>query len=172
MALLLTAIVIGGPVAMWRVVAVGLFTSIGWFNTFSPALEGVGVYKRQVSSLLVMAILGGAVLPPIMGQTGRRDRQPPDFIPRAACRVRLRRVPRAQRPSRGMQTFRRPGWYRLFSQPPTSGGSARLKALQPGAGLAQEAVEFAATGRFLRRYSEGRHPIHLVKALEKTKGLW
>ena len=66
-ALLLTAILVGGPVAMWCVVAVGLFSSIGWSNTFSLALEGTGVYKSQVSSLLVMAILGGAVLPPLMG---------------------------------------------------------------------------------------------------------
>jgi FHS family L-fucose permease-like MFS transporter len=47
---------------------VGLFTSIGWSNTFSLALEGTGIYKSQVSSLLVMAILGGAVLPPLMGK--------------------------------------------------------------------------------------------------------
>ncbi len=67
-ALLLAAILIGGPIAMWCVVAVGLFTSIGWSNTFSLALEGTGVYKSQVSSLLVMAILGGAILPPILGK--------------------------------------------------------------------------------------------------------
>ena len=66
--LLITAIAIGGKVAMWCVVAVGLFTSIGWSNTFSLALEGTGVYKSQVSSLLVMAILGGAILPPIQGR--------------------------------------------------------------------------------------------------------
>ncbi len=67
-ALLLTAILVGGKVAMWCVVAVGLFTSIGWSNTFSLALEGTGIYKSQVSSLLVMAILGGAVLPPLQGK--------------------------------------------------------------------------------------------------------
>jgi len=66
-ALLLVAIMVGGPVAMWCVVAIGLFTSIGWSNTFSLALEGTGIYKSQVSSLLVMAILGGAVLPPVQG---------------------------------------------------------------------------------------------------------
>lgn len=66
--LLITAIAVGGKVAMWCVVAVGLFTSIGWSNTFSLALEGTGVYKSQVSSLLVMAILGGAILPPIQGR--------------------------------------------------------------------------------------------------------
>jgi MFS transporter, FHS family, L-fucose permease len=66
--LLLTAILVGGPVAMWCIVAIGLFTSIGWSNTFSLALEGTGIYKSQVSSLLVMAILGGAVLPPLQGK--------------------------------------------------------------------------------------------------------
>ena len=67
-ALLATAIIAGGRLAMWCVVAVGLFTSIGWSNTFALAIEGVGVYKSQASSLLVMAILGGAVLPPIQGR--------------------------------------------------------------------------------------------------------
>jgi len=66
--LLLTAIIVGHTVAMWCVVAVGLFTSIGWSNTFSLALDGTGIYKSQVSSLLVMAILGGAVLPPLQGK--------------------------------------------------------------------------------------------------------
>ena len=66
-ALLLTAILVGGKTAMWCVVAVGLFTSIGWSNTFSLALEGTGILKSQVSSLLVMAILGGAILPPLQG---------------------------------------------------------------------------------------------------------
>jgi FHS family L-fucose permease-like MFS transporter len=55
-------------VAMWCVVAIGLFTSIGWPNTFSLALAGTGVHKSQVSSLLVMAILGGAILPPLQGR--------------------------------------------------------------------------------------------------------
>ncbi len=67
MLLLVVAIVFGGRLAMWCVVGVGLFTSIGWPNIFSLALEGMGVYKSQVSSLLVMAILGGALLPPLQG---------------------------------------------------------------------------------------------------------
>ena len=66
-ALLAAAILSGGKFAMWCVVGVGLFTSIGWSNTFSLALEGTGIYKSQASSLLVMAILGGAILPPLQG---------------------------------------------------------------------------------------------------------
>lgn len=65
--LLAIAVLFGGKPAMWCVVGVGLFTSVGWSNTFSLALEGTGIYKSQVSSLLVMAILGGAILPPVQG---------------------------------------------------------------------------------------------------------
>jgi len=67
-ALLATAIIAGGKLAMWCIVGVGLFTSLGWSNTFSLAIEGVGIYKSQASSLLVMAIVGGAVLPPLLGR--------------------------------------------------------------------------------------------------------
>jgi FHS family L-fucose permease-like MFS transporter len=66
-ALLLAAIMVGGKTAMWCVIGVGLFTSIGWPNIFSLALDGMGIHKSQVSSLLVMAILGGAILPPVQG---------------------------------------------------------------------------------------------------------
>ena len=66
--LLASAILTGGRLAMWSVVGVGLFTSIGWANIFSLALDGMGTLKSQVSSLLVMAILGGAILPPVQGK--------------------------------------------------------------------------------------------------------
>jgi FHS family L-fucose permease-like MFS transporter len=66
-ALLVIAMIAQGKVAMWCVLGVGLFTSIGWSNTFSLAIEGVGIHKSQASSLLVMAILGGAILPPVQG---------------------------------------------------------------------------------------------------------
>jgi len=58
-----------GPwaLAMWCVLGVGLFTSIGWSNTFSLAIDGLGIYKSQASSLLIMAIAGGAILPPLEG---------------------------------------------------------------------------------------------------------
>jgi FHS family L-fucose permease-like MFS transporter len=66
--LLAVAIIHGGKMAMWCVVGIGLFTSIGWPNIFSLALDRMGVLKSQVSSLLVMAILGGALLPPLQGK--------------------------------------------------------------------------------------------------------
>lgn len=66
--LLATAVVAGGRLSMWCVLGVGLFSSIGWSNTFSLAIEGLGPLKSQASSLLVMAVVGGAILPPIQGR--------------------------------------------------------------------------------------------------------
>ena len=56
-----------GDLAKWSVLGVGLFCSIMWSNIFSLAIEGLGPLKSQASSLLVMAILGGAILPPAQG---------------------------------------------------------------------------------------------------------
>jgi FHS family L-fucose permease-like MFS transporter len=67
-ALLIVAVLMGGKLAMWCVVGIGLFTSIGWPNIFSLALDKMGVLKGQVSSLLVMAVVGGALLPPLQGK--------------------------------------------------------------------------------------------------------
>jgi FHS family L-fucose permease-like MFS transporter len=58
--------------AMWSVLGVGLFCSVMWSNIFSLAIEGLGALKSQASSLLVMAILGGAVLPPLQGALADR----------------------------------------------------------------------------------------------------
>lgn len=56
-----------GEVAKWSVLGVGLFCSVMWSNIFSLAIEGLGSLKSQASSLLVMAISGGAILPPLQG---------------------------------------------------------------------------------------------------------
>ena len=65
--LLLTGMTASGETAKWAVLAVGLFCSVMWSNIFSLAIEGLGPLKSQASSLLVMAILGGAILPPLQG---------------------------------------------------------------------------------------------------------
>ena len=66
-ALLATVMSSSGAVAQWTVLGVGLFCSVMFSNIFSLAIEGLGPLKSQASSLLVMAILGGAVLPPLQG---------------------------------------------------------------------------------------------------------
>jgi FHS family L-fucose permease-like MFS transporter len=54
-------------VVLGLLIAAGLFCSVMWSNIFSLAIEGLGPLKSQASSLLVMAILGGAILPPMQG---------------------------------------------------------------------------------------------------------
>ena len=65
--LLASALLNGGKVAMWSVIGIGLFNSIMWSNIFTLAIAGLGKHTSQGSSLLVMMILGGAILPVIMG---------------------------------------------------------------------------------------------------------
>jgi len=67
MALLAVGILGTGQLALWAVVGVGLFNSIMWSNIFTMAIDGLGQYKSQGSSLLVMMIIGGALLPPLQG---------------------------------------------------------------------------------------------------------
>lgn len=63
MLLLAGAILGGGSVALWCIIAVGLFNSILWSNIFTLSIDGLGHDTAQGSSLLVMMILGGAILP-------------------------------------------------------------------------------------------------------------
>jgi FHS family L-fucose permease-like MFS transporter len=61
--LLLIAIHTQGQVAAWALIGTGLFFSVGWSNIFTLAIRGLGEYTSQGSSLLVMAIVGGAYIP-------------------------------------------------------------------------------------------------------------
>ena len=65
--LLLITVSTNGAVAMWTVIGMGLFNSIMWSNIFTLAIDGLGKYTSQGSSLLVMAILGGALVPVLQG---------------------------------------------------------------------------------------------------------
>ena len=49
--------------SLWTIVGIGLFNSIMWSNIFTLAIKDLGDYTGQASSLLVMMILGGAILP-------------------------------------------------------------------------------------------------------------
>ena len=53
--------------SLWCILSVGLFNSIMFSNVFTLAIAGLGKYTSQGSSLLVMMILGGAVIPPLQG---------------------------------------------------------------------------------------------------------
>ncbi|MBF9254466.1 sugar MFS transporter [Pontibacter sp. 172403-2] len=66
-ALLLITCFATGSLAMWSVIAIGLFNSIMFPTIFTLAIKGLGVHTSQGSSLLVMAIVGGAIIPPLQG---------------------------------------------------------------------------------------------------------
>jgi FHS family L-fucose permease-like MFS transporter len=67
MFLIALAISSSGSLAMWALIAVGVFNSIMWSNIFTIAIDGLGKYTSQGSSLLIMAILGAALVPLIQG---------------------------------------------------------------------------------------------------------
>lgn len=53
--------------ALWSIIGIGLFNSIMWSNIFSLSIRGLGKDTSQGSSLLVMMIVGGAIMPLIQG---------------------------------------------------------------------------------------------------------
>jgi len=56
-----------GKVAMWSILAVGLFNSIMFPTIFTLAIDGLGKHTGQASGILCTAIVGGAILPVIQG---------------------------------------------------------------------------------------------------------
>lgn len=66
-ALLIVTIVSTGSVAMWAVLAIGLFNSIMFPTIFSLALNGLKQHTSQGSGILCLAIVGGAIVPVFQG---------------------------------------------------------------------------------------------------------
>ncbi|HVH61528.1 MAG TPA: L-fucose:H+ symporter permease [Candidatus Sulfotelmatobacter sp.] len=57
-----------GAVPIYAVVLIGFFHSIMFPTIFALGIKNLGPFTKRGSSLLVMAILGAAVVPPIMGK--------------------------------------------------------------------------------------------------------
>jgi FHS family L-fucose permease-like MFS transporter len=57
-----------GPIAAYSLIAVGLFNSIMFPTIFALATEQLGSETPNASGLLVMAIVGGALIPPLTGK--------------------------------------------------------------------------------------------------------
>jgi len=65
--LLISTMVSHGEMAMYSVLGIGIFNSIMFSNIYTLAISGLGKYTSQGSSLVVMAILGGAIVPIFQG---------------------------------------------------------------------------------------------------------
>ena len=70
--LVLTTMLTHGHLAMWSIVAIGLFNSIMFPSIFTLGIEKFDALTGKVSSLLVMAIVGGAVVPLLQGALADR----------------------------------------------------------------------------------------------------
>jgi FHS family L-fucose permease-like MFS transporter len=56
-----------GQIAMWSILAVGLFNSIMFPTIFTLAIDGLGKHTGQGSGILCTAIVGGALIPLAQG---------------------------------------------------------------------------------------------------------
>jgi FHS family L-fucose permease-like MFS transporter len=62
------ALLATGLISVWAVVLIGFFHSIMFPTIFALSIKNLGPLTKRGSSLLVMAILGGAIFPAIMGR--------------------------------------------------------------------------------------------------------
>ena len=67
LALILVSANTTGIVAGWSLLAIGLFNSIMFPTIFSLACEGLGRRAAEGSGLICVAIVGGAIIPPLTG---------------------------------------------------------------------------------------------------------
>lgn len=67
MGMMMAGMFLDGQWAVYAFVSGGLFCSIMWPCIFTLSIAGLGKYTNQGSSLLVMMILGGAIIPPLQG---------------------------------------------------------------------------------------------------------
>lgn len=67
LALILISINLNNEFGIWAMLSIGLFNSIMWSNVFTLAIDKLKDMTAQASSILIMMILGGAILPPLQG---------------------------------------------------------------------------------------------------------
>jgi MFS transporter, FHS family, L-fucose permease len=84
--LLVAATMLGhGRVALWSVVAIGLFNSIMFPTIFTLGIAGLASATDKAASLLIMAIVGGAIVPLAQGALADRIGVQPAFVLPLAC---------------------------------------------------------------------------------------
>jgi FHS family L-fucose permease-like MFS transporter len=66
-ALVLLSVFTSGKFALFALAAVGLCNSIMWPVIFPMGIKGLGIFTKKGSSLLIMAVVGGALFPLLIG---------------------------------------------------------------------------------------------------------
>jgi len=83
--LVITTLLTTGSVAMWAILLVGLCNSVMFPNIFTLSIKGVGKHTSRASGLLVMAIVGGAIIPVIQGMLADSIGVQPSFAIGLIC---------------------------------------------------------------------------------------
>jgi FHS family L-fucose permease-like MFS transporter len=85
----LACVVVGitatGMVSVLAIVLVGFFNSIMFPTIFALSLKNLGALTKRASSLLVMAIIGGALIPAVMGRVSDASNIQMAFIVPLVC---------------------------------------------------------------------------------------
>ena len=81
------ALVTHGVVPVWAVVLIGFFHSIMFPTIFALGIKDLGPLTKRGSSLMVMAIIGGAIFPAIMGRISDASSIQTAFIVPLICYV-------------------------------------------------------------------------------------
>jgi FHS family L-fucose permease-like MFS transporter len=58
---------VGGMIGIYALVATSFFMSIMWPTIFASAIRGLGPLTKTGSAFLIMAIIGGAIVPVLIG---------------------------------------------------------------------------------------------------------
>ncbi|ALU45498.1 sugar MFS transporter [Pseudoalteromonas rubra] len=85
--LLCVAVVTEGRMAMWSVLAVGLFNSIMFPTIFSLAIDKLGESASHGAGVLCLAIVGGAIIPLLQGMLADTSGVQLSFLLPALCYV-------------------------------------------------------------------------------------
>jgi len=81
------AVLASGLIPVWAVVLIGFFHSIMFPTIFALSIKNLGPLTKRGSSLLVMAIIGGAFFPAIMGRISDASSIQRAFIVPLLCYV-------------------------------------------------------------------------------------
>jgi FHS family L-fucose permease-like MFS transporter len=81
----IVALAATGLVPVWAVVLLGFFHSIMFPTIFALGIKNLGPLTKRGSSLMVMAIIGGAVFPAIMGRISDAKNIQTAFVVPLAC---------------------------------------------------------------------------------------
>ena len=85
--LVITTLLTSGHLAMGAILAVGFCNSIMFPSIFTLGIQDLGPLTSKGSSLLIAAILGGAIIPKLQGALADRIGLQPSFIVPVVCYV-------------------------------------------------------------------------------------